>query len=626
MYVTTFYSFKGGVGRSMALANAAVELAKRGRRVLAVDFDLEAPGLDTFDVLRPSDDVPGIIDFVHEYLDCNRAPDARCFLARSPEIGERNGELWIMPSGAQQATYSASFNQIDWAELYDKRDGYLLFEDLKAQWGQIVNPDYVLIDSRTGHTDTGGICTRQLPDAVAILFFPNEQNLRGLTKVVNDIRSEAREPRRKTIELHFIMSNVPDLDDEDEILESQIQAFRNQLAIDRDPLVVHRYDSLSLLNQAVFTRDRPKSRLAREYRDLVRAIVGRNLDDRDGALDYLERAARAWRLPGHAHESPFAAHLVAPGVLESELHRMEKAHAEDGEVLFAVGKFRESHPRVKPDASLFDRAIGSGYDEPEVYLERARLRSRGDDPVGAGEDALRVLQSDDVPSPLIWEALSLVRFHRSEDAAASPSVMALGVEERFSLATGLQGSPDEIAVSMSILKRIVGDRTASEADRAHAREKLARRFIATGACSAAAKLLRHADRSIASMKFEEAFDYGMAAWCASGTIVPDPFARAVELYDEFYGADPELESEQDPETLMRMAVACAATGDTTAASAFAARAGKTVDDYDFSCWRYYEVSANEFNEDIREIQALVAGDTTRVPRFMRSRSVARTCT
>ena len=64
MYVTTFYSFKGGVGRSMALANAAVELAQRGRRVLTVDFDLEAPGLDTFDVLRPPEEVPGIIEFV----------------------------------------------------------------------------------------------------------------------------------------------------------------------------------------------------------------------------------------------------------------------------------------------------------------------------------------------------------------------------------------------------------------------------------------------------------------------------------------------------------------------------------------------------------------------------------
>jgi cellulose biosynthesis protein BcsQ len=43
--ICTFYSYKGGVGRSMALANAAHILAQFGLRVLMIDFDLEAPGL-----------------------------------------------------------------------------------------------------------------------------------------------------------------------------------------------------------------------------------------------------------------------------------------------------------------------------------------------------------------------------------------------------------------------------------------------------------------------------------------------------------------------------------------------------------------------------------------------------
>jgi len=47
-YLFTFYSFKGGVGRSMALMNVAYTLAGRGRHVLVVDMDLEAPGLSGF--------------------------------------------------------------------------------------------------------------------------------------------------------------------------------------------------------------------------------------------------------------------------------------------------------------------------------------------------------------------------------------------------------------------------------------------------------------------------------------------------------------------------------------------------------------------------------------------------
>ena len=43
--VVTFYSYKGGVGRSFALANVGTLLGRWGFRVLCIDWDLEAPGL-----------------------------------------------------------------------------------------------------------------------------------------------------------------------------------------------------------------------------------------------------------------------------------------------------------------------------------------------------------------------------------------------------------------------------------------------------------------------------------------------------------------------------------------------------------------------------------------------------
>ena len=42
--IITFYSYKGGTGRTMLLANVAWILATNGKRVLVVDWDLEAPG------------------------------------------------------------------------------------------------------------------------------------------------------------------------------------------------------------------------------------------------------------------------------------------------------------------------------------------------------------------------------------------------------------------------------------------------------------------------------------------------------------------------------------------------------------------------------------------------------
>lgn len=281
MYITTFYSFKGGVGRSMALVNAGIELARSGRRVLLVDFDLEAPGLDAFKALTPKEPSLGIVDFVDSYLSRGTSDDVVKYLSECHFDHIGNGEIWLMPAGSKMSDYACMFQNIDWADLYANQDGYLLIEDLKQQWMDEIKPDYVFIDSRTGHTDVGGICTRQLPDAVAIFYFPNEQNLRGVSRVVRDIRSERDGPRKKHIQLHFIMSNIPDIDDEHQTLERMIEAFKTELDLKQDPMMVHRYDSLSLLNQAVFTQSRPKSRLAREYREIVDQIVSKNLGDRD---------------------------------------------------------------------------------------------------------------------------------------------------------------------------------------------------------------------------------------------------------------------------------------------------------------------------------------------------------
>ena len=163
MYTVTFYSFKGGVGRTMTLVNVGYELAKTGRRVLLVDMDLEAPGLDTFNLARPKEPTPGMVDFVTQFRDTGEAPDVSGYMFKSPLDPGASGELWIMPAGLQDDAYDQKLNSINWQTLYAREDGYLLFEDLKAQWRDLLQPDYILIDSRTGHTDVSGICTRQLP-------------------------------------------------------------------------------------------------------------------------------------------------------------------------------------------------------------------------------------------------------------------------------------------------------------------------------------------------------------------------------------------------------------------------------------------------------------------------------
>ena len=607
MYVTTFYSFKGGVGRTMALVNVAVALAKRGRRVLVVDFDLEAPGLDTYDIFRSPKPVPGVIDFVAEYLLSGKAPKIDRFVSESAGVGDCGGALWSMPSGTHHAAYAANFNQIDWSALYEHHDGYLLFEDLKEQWKQVLKPDYVLIDSRTGHTDTGGICTRHLPDAVAILFFPNDQNLRGLATVVHDIRSEADGPRRKEIFLHFVMSNVPDLDDEHSILEEKIDAFREQLGFRREPMIVHRYDSLSLLSQVVFTKDRPRSRLAKEYIALVEEIVRHNLKDRDGALEYVERLLRRRR------------YELEPGLrlsMEQRIEQIEKDHLSDGEVLFSLATLREDNRDLEKALSLFNRAVEAGYEETDAYLRRSRIRSKHGDIDGANEDARCVLQSADLAWDDVLDAILLAKSDNYGEFADAPAVTSLSPSERIQLVSGITASfgenRDVLDLVVLILLPIVHDDDLPKEERHLAIQTLSLDFIRVGACAEAASLLRGECPEIDGMDIQSAFNYGMARWGEIRAVESAPFARVVALDQR----DGESVDPRPPNYSQCLAIACWAVGDTPKALNFASRA-RLVRGSEFSCWRYSRVSAHEFRKDLDEIDALIAGDASQTPLFMR---------
>lgn len=186
--VYTFYSFKGGVGRSMALANVAVLLARWGKRVLAIDFDLEAPGLEKYfaDGIpreRSRLQVPGLVDLVTE-LGAGRAADWRDHLICVTVPGSTSIDL--MTAGRADASYVSRLAAINWHKLFEESDFGDVFEALRNEW--VAEYDFVLIDSRTGFTDIGGICTIHLPDVLVALFSANHQNLEGVRDVIRQAR------------------------------------------------------------------------------------------------------------------------------------------------------------------------------------------------------------------------------------------------------------------------------------------------------------------------------------------------------------------------------------------------------------------------------------------------------
>jgi tetratricopeptide (TPR) repeat protein/MinD-like ATPase involved in chromosome partitioning or flagellar assembly len=201
--IITFYSYKGGTGRSMAVANVAWILAGSGKRVLTVDWDLEAPGLHRYYAPFLSDKdltgSEGLIDLLIEFRDATAVGHAgagednwhEAYADISPYVVSldwdfpRGGTLDLLPSGRQGASYSARINSFDWEEFYERRGGGVFLEAVKEKMR--ADYDYVLIDSRTGVSDTSGICTVQMPDAVVVCFTLNNQGLKGGAAVAHSI-------------------------------------------------------------------------------------------------------------------------------------------------------------------------------------------------------------------------------------------------------------------------------------------------------------------------------------------------------------------------------------------------------------------------------------------------------
>ncbi len=174
--VVTFYSYKGGVGRSFTLANVAVLLARWGYRVLTVDWDLEAPGLHHYfaaELPEPPDG--GVIDLAYDFLAGAQGPGAHAIRLNVP-----SGAVTLLAAGRQDNDYAGRVQAVDWARLYER--GFATFlERCRQEW--VENYDFVLIDSRTGISDIGSICTAQLPDRLVVVFTANEQSVKGVVDI-----------------------------------------------------------------------------------------------------------------------------------------------------------------------------------------------------------------------------------------------------------------------------------------------------------------------------------------------------------------------------------------------------------------------------------------------------------
>ena len=203
--ITTCYSFKGGSGRSMSLANIAWTLASQGKSVLAIDWDLEAPGLHRYFhpfLADPSlQRTEGLIDGLWKYVKAvpkgagKRPKQYGDFsnYVRRLDTPLNSGSISLLGAGLQDDEYTSKVGGFDWNLFYSGMNGHA-FMDAFAAWAR-GSYDHILIDSRTGVSDTAGICTVQLPDTVVLFFVYNRQSIEGTAAAGRAVVDQRRQQR-----------------------------------------------------------------------------------------------------------------------------------------------------------------------------------------------------------------------------------------------------------------------------------------------------------------------------------------------------------------------------------------------------------------------------------------------
>ncbi|GAA3442259.1 FxSxx-COOH system tetratricopeptide repeat protein [Planomonospora venezuelensis] len=205
--VVTFYSYKGGTGRTMALANTAWILASAGKRVLVVDWDLDSPGLHKFfnPFLAPgvATTTAGVIDLISDYQwaamrNEPRPGDWHKEYARAEKHAisldwefPDGGTLDYLSPGRANRDYSSPASGFNWDNFYDRQGGGQFFDALRADMKACY--DYTLIDSRTGASDIAGICTVQMPDILVDCFTLANQGIDGASQTARDISERYRD-------------------------------------------------------------------------------------------------------------------------------------------------------------------------------------------------------------------------------------------------------------------------------------------------------------------------------------------------------------------------------------------------------------------------------------------------
>ncbi|MFZ4525499.1 MAG: KGGVGR-motif variant AAA ATPase, partial [Chlorobium sp.] len=319
-FIVTFYSYKGGVGRSLLAANIGVLTARRGKTLLW-DLDIEAPGLHNIPGLTPSKPVKeGFFEWMIAWQESGKASNKADFgklvklACQTPE----QDRLFILPAYGDHKDFAGLFQSIRWDDFLvrDLDSGLALFRGILDAFGK-AGFETVLLDSRTGITDIGGLLAALLPHATVLVGNYGRQNTRGLAHVWQALypASEGRIAVRGTLPPLTRLLVASPIADELDLRAKGEDIWKEAFGLAPAELVTIPFDQRLLYTEELYAATRPDTPVAKAYNDLERRIdkvrqqviaenesARSNKDSRAQGKSFEVRVAHLLRLLGYTVE------------------------------------------------------------------------------------------------------------------------------------------------------------------------------------------------------------------------------------------------------------------------------------------------------------------------------------
>lgn len=201
--IVSFSSFKGGVGRSTALAAVAFQLSKGGKRVVCIDLDLEAPGLGALFSVKSEG---GVLDYLLTRLATGRTP------VEDPAVNASllGVDLLVVPAGVVDLSFVEKLARLDFLSYGNDSSGdtspvEAALKELLQHVKRLHRPDYILLDCRAGVSDIGGLSLNDLPHVDVLVGRAGAQWDSGLDLSLQVLtRRRRRDERRIVVAQTFV--------------------------------------------------------------------------------------------------------------------------------------------------------------------------------------------------------------------------------------------------------------------------------------------------------------------------------------------------------------------------------------------------------------------------------------